>query len=91
MHVNYPTIDEIKAKWEAVSPELLKSLDTISARRLASKPPFQTSIPDNTLLGLIAFMVIHEAHHIGQISAIRKVSEENANNNLTDYDAVICN
>ena len=88
---NYPTIDEILNKWELISPELIESLENLPEERLVSKPPFQTSIPDTTLLGLIAFLTIHEAHHIGQISAFRKISEDNANEDLLLYDSVICN
>jgi len=87
----YPTIDEILNKWKLISVELFASLENLTEDKLVSPPPFQTSIPDNTLLGLIAFMTLHEAHHIGQISAYRKISEENASNDMLLYDRVICN
>ena len=87
----YPTIYQIISRWEVVSSELLDSIEKLSEEKLAEKPPFQTSIPDNTLLGLIAFITIHEAHHIGQISAFRKISEETTNEDLALYDSVICN
>ena len=87
----YPTIYQIISRWEVVSTELLDSIEKLSEEKLTEKPPFQTSIPDNTLLGLIAFITIHEAHHIGQISAFRKISEETTNEDLALYDSVICN
>ncbi|MDD4993686.1 MAG: DinB family protein [Paludibacter sp.] len=87
----YPTIDELLDKWKLISVELFTSIESLTEEKLFSPPPFQTSIPDTTLLGLIAFLTIHEAHHIGQISAFRKISEANANKDLVFYDRVICN
>jgi len=87
----YPTIYQIVSIWEMVSNNLLGNIEKLSEERLAEKPPFQTSIPDATLLGLIAFITIHEAHHIGQISALRKISEISVDKDLLLYDSVICN
>lgn len=70
---SFPTLDEIKAKWGSVSTELRGCLEAISPEKLSTAPPFQTSIPNNTVYGLIAYMVIHEAQHIGQLSVLRKL------------------
>ncbi|MBI3520198.1 MAG: DinB family protein [Bacteroidetes bacterium] len=68
----FPTIDEIKLKWGVVSSELSECLKTISNETLESPPPFQTSIPDKTLHGLITYMASHEAFHLGQLSILKK-------------------
>jgi uncharacterized damage-inducible protein DinB len=39
---------------------------------LAAKAPFQFPVDDDTILGVIAFMAMHESYHIGQLSAIRR-------------------
>ncbi len=68
-----PTIEELIGRWNTVAVELSKTLNELSEERLQSAPPFQTSIPDTTLQGFIAYMSAHETFHIGQISIIRKM------------------
>jgi uncharacterized damage-inducible protein DinB len=67
------TIEQIKADWIAISSELKTVLQKTSEEKLLSKSPFQTSIPDETLLGLVAYFAIHESFHIGQFSILRKL------------------
>jgi uncharacterized damage-inducible protein DinB len=69
----FPTIEQIKTDWLTVSTDLKITLQNLSKEKLQSKPPFQTSIPDETLLGLIAYFAIHESFHIGQLSIHRKL------------------
>lgn len=69
----FPTIAQIKSDWTTVSEDLKMTLQNVSEEKLLSKPPFQTSIPDVTLSGLIAYFAIHESFHIGQISVLRKL------------------
>lgn len=71
---NFPTIEAIKEQWDSVSAALNAALMKLSPEKLDSPAPFQTSIPDTTLHGLIAYMVIHEAQHIGQLSILRKLT-----------------
>lgn len=70
---SFPTIEDIQLKWNSVSVQLSEYISSLSEDTLLSPPPFQTAIPNTTLHGLIAFMVIHEAQHIGQISILRKL------------------
>ena len=76
---------------KAVTYNLMESLDTCTDDFLASKPPFLTSIPDTTIMGLIAFFVIHEAHHMGQISVLRRLAGTNPVSDFKLYENVICN
>lgn len=71
---SFPAIEQIKAEWTSISEKLKTSLQNLSEEKLLSKPPFQTSIPDETLLGLIAYFAIHESFHIGQLSVYRKLT-----------------
>lgn len=73
---NVPTVENIKENWLLVSKELTETLTNLNVEKQFSLPPFQTSIPDQTLLGLIAYFAIHEAHHIGQISVLRKLMDK---------------
>ena len=69
----YPTIETVITDWLSISVDLKHILKKSSEKKLLSKPPFQASIPDETLLGLVAYFVIHESFHIGQISVLRKL------------------
>lgn len=69
----FPNIEQIKTKWVAVSETLMRALRNMTDDKLQSKPPFQTSIPDETLQGLIAYFALHESFHLGQISVYRKL------------------
>ncbi|MFA5299923.1 MAG: DinB family protein [Lutibacter sp.] len=71
-----PTIENIMANWLVVTTELTDILKNLSEEKQQTLPPFQTSIPDQTLHGLIAYFAIHEAHHIGQISVLRKLIDK---------------
>lgn len=88
---SYPSIDEILGKWETVTNELIESIENCTDNFLMSKPPFQTSIPDNTMIGLIAFITMHEAQHMGQISVLRKLAGVPVSSELKLYEGVICN
>lgn len=70
---SFPTIEQIKTDWTSISEQLKFTLQNLPDEKLLSKPPFQTSIPDETLLGLIAYFTIHESFHIGQLSIYRKL------------------
>jgi uncharacterized damage-inducible protein DinB len=70
---SFPTIDEIKLKWDVVSSKLTECLKNIPSEKLLSPPPFQTSIPDKTLHGLITYMASHESYHIGQLSILKRL------------------
>lgn len=75
-----PPLEQIKADWSIISEKLKTTLRNIPEEKLLSKAPFQTSIQDETLLGLIAYFAIHESFHIGQLSVYRKLASKTAMN-----------
>lgn len=70
---SFPSIDEIKLKWEGISSELAECLKNTSNEKLVATPPFQTSIPDKTMHGLITYIASHESYHLGQLSILKKL------------------
>lgn len=70
---SFPSINEIKLKWGVISSELTECLKHISSEKLLSPPPFQTSIPNKTLHGLITYMASHESYHIGQLTILKRL------------------
>lgn len=75
MNAVYPSFEEISAKWEAVSPAITAGFSNIPEDVLASKAPFETPITnlDDTIHGVVSFLLTHEACHIGQLSLLRKM------------------
>lgn len=69
-----PTLGQIREDWTDISNKLIATLHQLPESRLQEKPPFQTSIPDETLLGLVAYFAIHESFHIGQMAVYRKLA-----------------
>lgn len=76
MDASFPTLEQIKTDWRSISEELKIGLTDLTNEKLQAKPPFQTSIPDETFLGLITYFVIHESFHIGQLSISRKLIQK---------------
>ncbi|HPQ97940.1 MAG TPA: DinB family protein [Saprospiraceae bacterium] len=76
MDASFPTLEQIKTDWRSISEELKIGLTDLTNEKLQAKPPFQTSIPDETFLGLITYFVIHESFHIGQLSILRKLIQK---------------
>ena len=72
-NATYPPIDEIRAKWQATADAIGNGINNIPEEVLATKSPVQAPIADDTMLGLAAFLVSHEAYHIGQLGMLRKM------------------
>ena len=75
---SYPSLEELTAKWNEVSPSISERILQIPEELLDSKAPAQSPIPDETFRGLLAFIVSHEAHHVGQLSILRKLAGKDA-------------
>lgn len=67
----YPPLSEIVDKWKAVCDGLSKGLHGLSSEALSAEAG-QTPIGDSSMGGFLAFMMHHEAYHIGQIGILRK-------------------
>ena len=75
---DYPTMDAVGAAWDEISGKLASRFETITDEELdeTSKPSFPGD--DRTVLGAMAFLIQHEAYHIGQMALIRKFFEHEA-------------
>ncbi len=72
--VQYPSLEEIIADWDRITPVLEKRLKEITLEQLAAPSPLYTprTIGQNNLLGTIIFLIDRESYAIGQIALIRK-------------------
>jgi uncharacterized damage-inducible protein DinB len=74
----YPSVHEITERWNEVSPLLSEAIGKIPDDVFASKSPVQPPIADDTMLGMFAFLLSHEAYHLGQLGILRKLAGKEA-------------
>lgn len=70
----YPSLDEIRAAWDAASARLQIRLAELTADDLSKDSPSRFPIADRTLLGMIAFLTQHDSYHVGQVSLLRRAA-----------------
>jgi uncharacterized damage-inducible protein DinB len=70
----FPTIEQIREKWNETSPVIREGLANLPHAALNSVVEFRHPITpfDNTVAGLWAFINDHQAYHIGQIGILRR-------------------
>lgn len=68
----YPSVDEILGAWKQLVAKTGPVLDAVTTAKLAGDAPFAFPIDDDTVLGMLSFLVQHEAYHVGQLGMIRR-------------------
>jgi uncharacterized damage-inducible protein DinB len=70
----FPTIEQIRDKWNETSPAIRAGLANLRDTALNSVVEIRHPITpfDNTVAGLWAFINDHQAYHIGQIGILRR-------------------
>jgi uncharacterized damage-inducible protein DinB len=79
-NATYPAIEEVISHWNSASPAISERLAHMPEEVLESKAPAQSPIAeiDESFRALIAFIISHEALHIGQLSILRKMAGQEA-------------
>jgi len=72
-NATYPPIEEITAKWQEASDAIGQAFVHLPEEMLSSPAPAKTPIADESFRGMLAFLISHEAYHIGQLSILRKM------------------
>ena len=70
--VKYPSLTECRAQWASYSTTFIAALKNTDESLLKSEIPFSVLTGGNTIEDALAFVVMHETYHIGQMSIIRK-------------------
>ena len=70
--IAYPDLDMCKSQWLIYTDLLHQTLKNVSEKTLSTEIPFTVLTGGNTVEDALAFMVMHETYHIGQMSIIRK-------------------
>ncbi len=69
---DFPPIDGLCAAWREASTALSGCLPGLTADDLERESPQKFPVNDPSLRGGIAFLLAHEAFHIGQLAYLRK-------------------
>jgi len=72
----YPSLGEMRTAWMEVSLALEQQFIHLTAKMIdrpspADAPDFP--VEDSSVLGGIAFLLLHEAYHLGQMALLRKL------------------
>jgi uncharacterized damage-inducible protein DinB len=68
----WPSLAEIRSAWCQVSAHLMSAFDALTAADLARQNAHRFPISDASQLGMIAFLVQHDAYHVGQMAFVRR-------------------
>ncbi len=69
----YPVLSEILVEWKAIADRLPALLERATEELLLSAAPFEGPGQEKNLRGTIAFLLTHEAVHLGQLAYIRRL------------------
>ncbi len=67
-----PELEEVMDEWTAVSALLEARLQAVSAADLTAPATQRFPVDDPTVGGALAFLLHHEAYHIGQLGLLRR-------------------
>ena len=68
----YPEAAELEKILRQLSAQLQVRLTQLSDAELSARGPREFPIPDKTVRGTIAFLIYHEAYHVGQVGYLKK-------------------
>lgn len=72
----YPSLAEQRTAWLEITATLERCFGELTAQRLDQPSPEDAPdfpVDDGTVVGGIAFLLMHEAYHIGQLALLRKL------------------
>jgi uncharacterized damage-inducible protein DinB len=67
-----PTLEESRHAWRTLTQPLAARLQTLDGSALDQHSQTRFPISDKSVLGTIAFLLHHEAYHIGQLALLRR-------------------
>ena len=68
----WPTLDEVRSAWLAVSAHLQNVLSGLTASELAEPNVHRFPLNDSSRLGMVTFLVQHDSYHLGQVGFMRR-------------------
>lgn len=67
-----PSVEESRQAWRGLATPLEAHLPTLDASVLDQQSSTRFPIGDRSIVGSIAFLLHHEAYHIGQLALLRR-------------------
>jgi uncharacterized damage-inducible protein DinB len=67
-----PSVEESRHAWRALAQPLEAALQALDASALDQPSTTRFPIGDKSIVGTIAFLIHHEAYHIGQLALLRR-------------------
>ncbi|HET7231373.1 MAG TPA: DinB family protein [Longimicrobium sp.] len=68
----YPPLAEIRGAWSGVSAALHSTLAQVGGDALTAPSPQRFPVSDGSVAAGLAFLLTHEAYHVGQLALLRK-------------------
>jgi uncharacterized damage-inducible protein DinB len=68
----WPSLDELRHAWCAVSAHVQSALEGMAAADLAQANAVRFPLADGTRLGMLTFLVQHDSYHVGQMAFLRR-------------------
>ncbi|MFQ5499385.1 MAG: DinB family protein [Candidatus Zixiibacteriota bacterium] len=68
----YPPMAEIMSQLSVHSEKLMKTLESLDEPTVQAKSPIDLPTNDDTIVGTIAFLSLHDSYHAGQLAYIRR-------------------
>lgn len=69
----YPVLSELLVEWKAIADRLPSLLGRATEEILLAAPPFEGPGQEKNLRGTLAFLLTHEAIHLGQLAYVRRL------------------
>ena len=69
----YPSFEEIKKTFDDITLKINKRFDEVTEADLSGPAPFKMPGLEETSGGIVAFLAMHEAYHVGQLAYILRL------------------
>jgi uncharacterized damage-inducible protein DinB len=67
-----PALEEVRDEWKRVTGEIRVRMGQLDAAALDKDSGSKMGLDDNSILGVLTFLMQHDSYHIGQLSLLRK-------------------
>ncbi len=69
---DFPPLDQLREQWKIVTGDVRAILAELTETELNQPVEVPMPLEDKRLVGYVAFNMMHESYHIGQLSLLRK-------------------